>query len=36
MKWFSPSKKTNPNKPNVKIGKMNATLFTTKAYTNEQ
>jgi hypothetical protein len=28
--------KTNPIKPNVKIGKMNATLLTTKPYTNEQ
>jgi len=28
--------KTNPIKPNVRIGKMNATLLTTKPYTNEQ
>jgi hypothetical protein len=28
--------KTNPIKPSVKIGKMNATFFTIKAYANEQ
>jgi hypothetical protein len=28
--------KTNPNKPNFKIGKMNTTFFTTKPYANKQ
>jgi hypothetical protein len=28
--------KTNPIKPNFKIGKMNATFFPTKPYANEQ